>query len=84
MESFSFFVDYEGDENIKEKDFNKRIGDYYGNRTSRSVAFSESRNSLITFFLQLSRYLQQSIGTVAAIDFQAYSNSFCVKIDKEI
>ena len=84
VESFNFFVDYEGDENATEKDFNKRIWDYYKNRSSKSVVFSEAKNSLITFFLQLSRYLQQSIGTVAAIDFQAYANNFGVKIDKEI
>jgi hypothetical protein len=62
----SFYVNYTGTEDTTSKDFDKRINDYYLNRTFESVTFSEKENSLVTFFLQLTRYLQQSIGTVAA------------------
>ncbi|WP_416441638.1 hypothetical protein ACH3O9_14420 [Leeuwenhoekiella sp. A16] len=50
----------------------------------KEIHFSKSENSLVSFFLQLTRYLQQSIGTVAAIDLQAYSNSINEEIDKEL
>jgi hypothetical protein len=39
---------------------------------------------LVTFFLQLTRYLQQSIGTVAAIDLSEYAKAINFEIDEEI
>lgn len=81
----SFFVQYQGEEDVNEKtDFKKRICDYYHNRTFQSLVFSQPENSLITFFMQLTRYLQQAIGTVPAIDLQAYMNTIGEKIDSEI
>lgn len=81
----SFFVEYEGEEDIHEnKDFKKRIDDYYKNRTFKSLKFSKSENSLVMFFMQLTRYLQQAIGTIPAIDLQAYMNTIGEKIDDEI
>ena len=81
----SFFVQYQGEEDINERtDFRKRIRDYYQNRTFQSLVFSQSENSLITFFMQLTRYLQQAIGTVPAIDLQAYMDTIGEKIDSEI
>lgn len=81
VESGAFYVDYEGQENKTILDLNGRIDDYYNNRNVESVVFSDRNNSMISFFLQLSRYLQQGIGTVAAIDFDAYAAQIGVKID---
>ena len=81
----SFFVQYQGEEDTNEEtDFKKRIHDYYHNRTFQSLVFSQPENSLITFFMQLTRYLQQAIGTIPAIDLQAYMNTIGEKIDSEI
>ncbi len=79
-----FFVDYDGEEDSKISDANRRILDYYVNRNFKEVVFNPKEKSLVSFFLQLSRYLQQSIGTVAAIDFNAYANSLGIKIDQKI
>jgi hypothetical protein len=80
----SFYVNYEGVEDVVSKDFDKRINDYYLNRKFESVTFSNKENSLVTFFLQLTRYLQQSIGTVAAIDLNAYAKTIGFEIDQKI
>lgn len=80
----SFYVNYKGEEDIKNMDFDKRILDYYTQRQFDSVIFSKKGNSLVTFFLQLTRYLQQSIGTVAAIDLNAYSKAVGFVIDEKI
>lgn len=69
----SFSVHYHGEENIEEKEnLSKRINDYYENRQFDNIVFSKPENSLIAFFMDLMRYLQQRIGTIPAIDFQAY------------
>lgn len=68
----SYTMEYDGTfEGDRELDFN----DYYAKRTLRNVVNSNRENSLVSFFLQLSHLLQQGIGTVQAIDFQAYLNS---------
>lgn len=79
-----FYVDYDGVENNKEQDFNKRIYDYYNNRDIKDIVFSTSENSLVSFSLQLTRYLQQAIGTIPAVDLNAYSQVINFKIDKEL
>lgn len=80
----SFVIDYVGEENMSEIDFNKRYCEYYINRKFKSLEFSEPENSLVTFFMQLTRYLQQAIGTVPAIDLQMYLNEIGEEIDEEI
>ncbi|WP_201571359.1 DUF6602 domain-containing protein [Psychrobacter nivimaris] len=80
----SFYVDYNGEEDITEDDFSKRISDYYESRQFDDVNFSKAENSLITFFMQLTRYLQQAIGTIPAIDLQAYLNVIGEEIDQEL
>ncbi|MFN0199933.1 MAG: DUF6602 domain-containing protein [Bacteroidia bacterium] len=84
VEFGSFYIDYNGKENTAIIDPNDRIMDYYKNRSFNKIIYSERENSLVTFFLQLSRYLQQTIGTVAAIDFSAYAKNVGFKIDDEI
>ena len=84
VEFGSFYINHLGEENQSIKDLNKRIHKYYIEREYDEIKYSERENSLVTFFLQLSRYLQQSIGTVAAIDFNAYANQVNFKIDEEL
>lgn len=84
VEFGSFYIDYNGAENKDILDPNERISEYYKNRVFNKITFSERENSLVTFFLQLSRYLQQTVGTVAAIDFSAYAVNVGFKIDEEI
>ncbi|MCC6369947.1 MAG: hypothetical protein IT236_02955, partial [Bacteroidia bacterium] len=80
----SFYVNYKGEEEIKNADFQARILNYYNERTFDRLEFSKNDNSLVTFFLQLTRYLQQSIGTVAAIDLNAYAKAVGFTIDEKI
>ena len=80
----SFYVNYDGEENISNTNFEERITNYYLERIFSSTTFSEKENSLVTFFLQLTRYLQQSIGTVAAIDWNAYAKAVGFEIDEKI
>lgn len=79
-----FYVDYDGVENNEEQDFNKRIDDYYNNRNIKDIVFSTSENSLVSFSLQLTRYLQQAIGTIPAIDLNAYSQVINFEINEEL
>lgn len=86
----SFYVDYEKDDTILKSKaetadvYNKQFLAFYKARKFDSIEFSYKYNSLVTFFLQLSRYLQQSIGTVAAIDLGAYAEAINFEIDEEI
>ncbi len=84
VDSGSFSIDYDGKENSKITDLNERIHDYYNGRKYKEINLSGREKSLVTFFLQLSRYLQQSIGTVAAIDFNAYAKQVNFKVDEEL
>jgi hypothetical protein len=80
----SFYVNYNGEEDSSINNFEQRISNYYENRLYSDITFSNPENSLVTFFLQLTRYLQQSIGTVAAIDLNAYAQAVNFKIDEKI
>ncbi|MBL7933517.1 MAG: hypothetical protein JNL60_16550, partial [Bacteroidia bacterium] len=80
----SFYVNYNGQEDLAEQNFDKRILNYYNQRSFENLEFSKKENSLVTFFLQLTRYLQQSIGTVAAIDLNAYAKAVGFTIDEKI
>lgn len=79
-----FYIDYNGKEDETETDFNKRITDYYNYRSINKISFSNIDNSLVSFFLQLTRYLQQAIGTIPAIDLNAYSKTIDFEIDEEL
>jgi len=78
-----FYVDYKNDEDAKIQDFNDRIKTYYENRELLQCVFSKPDKSMITFFLQLLRYLQTT-GTVAAIDLNAYSKAVNFEIDDKV
>jgi hypothetical protein len=79
----SFFVDYEPSEEIKETGQEKYL-EFYENRVFKELRFSKQENSLVTFFMQLTRYLQQAIGTVPAINLQTYLDKIDETIDEEI
>lgn len=83
-----FYCDYQG-EFITEFNatfdvLNANVQKHYTDRSLKEIVFSESDNALVAFFLQLMRYLQQSIGTVAAIDLNAYSSAIGFSIDEEL
>ena len=83
----SFHIDYEKEEDTtlnKPEEFQKRYSDYYKNRKFNEIKFSDKDNSLVSFFLQLTRYLQQAIGTVPAIDLNAYSSAIGFEVDERI
>lgn len=58
--------------------------DYYKNREFEKLCFSSPESSFVTFFMQLTRHLQQSIGTVPAINLNKYLESINEQIDEEI
>lgn len=86
IENGSFFVDYSSPENndeiktVEQKD----VESYYDNRQVTNVKYSDPSHSLLMFLMQLTSYLQQSIGTVPAIDMQKYLSNIGETIDKEI
>ena len=85
----SFYVDY--NETVPEdidptndiKDNCKYIEQVYESREINEIKFSDKDVSLFTFFLQLVSYLK-SIGTVPAIDINAYLKAIHAKIDEDI
>lgn len=82
----SFYVDYK-DTVPKDidpiKDNRKYIEQMYESRKVNEIEFSSKNVSLFTFFLQLVSYLK-SIGTVPAIDINAYLEAINAKIDEDI
>jgi hypothetical protein len=85
----SFYVDYkempssdiDPTKGIKEN--RKYIEQIYESREVIDIKFSDKDVSLFTFFLQLVSYLK-SIGTVPAIDINAYLKAINEKIDEDI
>lgn len=83
----SFYVDYnetepEGIAPISSiEDNRKYIRQVYESREVKEVKFSDKDVSLFTFFLQLVNYLK-FIGTVPAIDINAYLKAIHAKLMK--
>lgn len=85
----SFYVDYE--EKIPERinptesieENRKYIEQVYASREVKEINFSDKDVSLFTFFIQLVSYLK-AIGTVSAIDINAYLKAIHEKIDEDI
>jgi hypothetical protein len=80
----AFFIDHNGEEDVNTTIYSQRINDYYLNRTINSIEFSKGDVSLVSFFFQLMKYLQQSIGTVAAIDLGEYTKAINFELDEEL
>jgi hypothetical protein len=74
-------ADIEPTKDIEEN--RKYIEHVYESREVNKIKFSDKDVSLFTFFLQLVSYLK-SIGTVAAIDINAYLKAINEKIDEDI
>lgn len=82
----SFYVDY--NETVPKgidpiNDNRKYIEQVYESREVNEIKFSDKGVSLFTFFLQLVSYLK-SIGTVPAIDINAYLKAIHEQIDADI
>lgn len=86
VENSSFFVDYASTAGMEEitGTSDTDVLNYYENRTVKEVKRSKPDHSLLMFLMQLTSYLQQSIGTVAAIDMEKYLSSIGETIDKQI
>ncbi|PAW93904.1 hypothetical protein CKK33_10530 [Mucilaginibacter sp. MD40] len=80
----AFIIEHDGQEDIKNTDILSRIKDYYNSRTISGIEFSKADVSLVSFFFQLTRYLQQSIGSVAAIDMSEYAKAIKIEIDEAL
>lgn len=90
----SFYVDYQSPQKINEnrQDVTGEITDsgtgpyleYYKNRQLSKLYFSSKENSFVTFFMQLTRYLQQAIGTIPAINLNAYLKNIGEEVDEQI
>lgn len=90
----SFYVDYISPEKKNEKGEDRtgeitEIGmepyfEYYRGRQFSGLHFSSKEHSFVTFFMQLTRYLQQAIGTIPAIDLNAYLRNIGEEIDEQI
>ena len=80
----SFHVDYkETRPDSIDQTKNEFIEQVYESREVNEIIFSDKKVSLFTFFLQLVSYLK-SIGTVPAIDINAYLNAIDERIDEGI
>lgn len=79
----NFFIDYKPDKEIQKTGF-QTYSNYYKTREVHDIRFSKPENSLVTFFLQLTRYLQQAIGTVPAIDLKIYLEKIGETLDEKI
>ena len=80
----SFHVDYkETRPDDIDQTKNEFIEQVYESREVNEIIFSDKKVSLFTFFLQLVSYLK-SIGTVPAIDINAYLNAIDERIDEGI
>lgn len=87
--SGSFYIDYEEEKpegidptkGIEEK--RKYLEHVYKSRKVKEIKFSKADVSLFTFFLQLVSYMKV-IGTVPAIDINAYLKAIDEKIDENI
>jgi len=90
----SFYIDYESPKRINERGLDitgeiteagiEPYREYYKNRKYLGSRFSSEENSFVTFFMQLTRHLQQSIGTVPAINLNKYLESINEQIDEDI
>lgn len=86
IENGSFIVDYGSPTGLEEIQTDKfeDFQNYYNTRSYKSIKLCKPEHSLIMFLMQLTSYLQQSIGTVPAIDMQKYLDNINETIDNEI
>jgi hypothetical protein len=80
----SFYVNYTTPNEEIENVGQDAYLDFYSNRKFNEIKFSNADNSFVTFFMQLTRYLQQAIGTIPAIDLNAYLKNIDEEVDEQI
>ena len=69
-DKFAFKVEYDNEGELDKT--NESMSTVYDERRFREVNYSETENSLVFIVMQLSQYIQQKIGTVAALDYNKY------------
>jgi len=79
----SFYVDYKPSTEISDVGHDAYL-EFYANRQFNKIKFSNADHSFVTFFMQLTRYLQQAIGTIPAINLNAYLSNIGEEVDEEI
>ncbi|HRH02380.1 MAG TPA: hypothetical protein PLN13_06195 [Bacteroidia bacterium] len=79
----SFYIDYMPKEEINKVGQDAYLK-FYFNRNFNKIKFSNADHSFVTFFMQLTRYLQQAIGTIPAINLNAYLKNIGEEVDEEI
>lgn len=90
----SFYVDYTSPKKINERgqDITGEITcsgqdaylEFYSHRKFNKIKFSNADHSFVTFFMQLTRYLQQAIGTIPAINLNKYLENIGEEVDEQI
>jgi hypothetical protein len=81
LKNFAFDCKYEGKEDIVGRE-QVNVEDYYNGRSCKEVIFNSEENLLFAFFFQLNSYLKK-IGTIPAIDINAYLQTIGVTVDEE-
>jgi hypothetical protein len=79
----SFFIDYRPEAEITQSGQEPYL-EFYSNRIFNKIKFSKADHSFVTFFMQLTRYLQQAIGTIPAINLNAYLSNIGEEVDEQI
>ena len=83
-DKYSFYIEYDKSFAKFEGKETKAICDLYDSRKVKNINFNKHpENSIFTFFLQLVQYLKL-IGTVPAIDINAYLGTVGEKIDMDL
>ena len=79
----SFYIDYNPNAEITTAGQEAYL-EFYSNRKFNKIKFSNADHSFVTFFMQLTRYLQQAIGTIPAINLNAYLKNIGEEVDEQI
>ena len=79
----SFYIDYNPFEEITTIGQDAYL-EFYSKRKINKIKFSNTDHSFITFFMQLTRYLQQAIGTIPAINLNTYLKNIGEEVDEQI
>jgi len=79
----SFYIDYHPDEEITIGGQDAYL-EFYSKREFNKIKFSHANHSFVTFYMQLTRYLQQAIGTIPAINLNAYLKNIGEEVDEQI
>lgn len=79
----SFYIDYNPNEEIIIVGQEAYLS-FYAKRKFNKIKFSDANHSFVTFFMQLTRYLQQAIGTIPAINLNSYLKNIGEEVDEQL